>query len=305
MSHNLAIRPQSDDAEATMRRNLGLNTVSSQSSIPSSPSDALKAARQAIRSQTVARDYAERQLAHAEATIQDLRTKLHHARREKDTAVEAARLAAAIRMTAQRTLAATETALVAEKTTRDRGDRALREAQVTMRDLQGRLDVAAQNLEVTKAELTAERQERRKAEDELREAAFIQQSPEPIVTPTVVDVDQWSAATVITKRRRGRPSCSIEIVAPVMELDRSRSFARVATPVVRDEMVDTVVRSPVGRPRKTASTHSAQTSTMSAGKTVVPGKTVNRKVGPPKAKGRSQSADSQEPVKWWIEGWNG
>ena len=81
--------PQSDDTEAKMRRSLGLDQHPIQPRSPSSPNDPLRGARQAIRSQAIAREYVERQLAHAEATIQDLRTKLHHARQEKDTAVEA------------------------------------------------------------------------------------------------------------------------------------------------------------------------------------------------------------------------
>jgi hypothetical protein len=91
-----------------MRRSLGLDAPSNPGSAPSSPSDPLRGARQAIRSQAIAREYVERQLAHAEATNQDLRTKLHRARQEKDMAVEAARSAATRMGSAQRTLAATE-----------------------------------------------------------------------------------------------------------------------------------------------------------------------------------------------------
>jgi chromosome segregation ATPase len=170
MSLDTAASPQTNDAESKMRRSLGLDAPSNAGSILSSPSDPLKAARQAIRSQAVAREYAERQLAHAETTIADLRTKLHHTRREKDTAVEMARSETAMRGAAQRTLIATEAALADEKAARDRGDRALREAQAAVRDLQGRLDAAAQGLETARAELAAEHEVRRKAEAALREA---------------------------------------------------------------------------------------------------------------------------------------
>jgi predicted ATPase len=78
----------------------------------------MKAARQVIRSQA-ARDYAERELVHAEATIQELRTKLHHALRERDAALEAARLATAAKLAAQRSMLEAEAS-------RDRSDRVLR-----------------------------------------------------------------------------------------------------------------------------------------------------------------------------------
>jgi hypothetical protein len=161
---------EADDAESQMRRNLGLATTPGAASVPSSPTDPLKGARQAIRSQAIAREYVERQLAHAEVTIQDFRTKLRHARQEKDAAVEAARSAAARKLIAERTLVATEASLAAEKAARDRSERTLRDAQSTIRDLQGRLDAAVQRLETATAELGAERQVRQKTEDALREA---------------------------------------------------------------------------------------------------------------------------------------
>src|ERR1039458_3879254 len=96
----LSDQPQSDDeAEARMRRSLGLDFAPQ----TSSSSDPLKAARQVIRLQTAAREHAERQLAQAQTTIHDLRTKLHHARRDNDEAQEAARLATTARDTAERT----------------------------------------------------------------------------------------------------------------------------------------------------------------------------------------------------------
>jgi chromosome segregation ATPase len=105
-----------DDAEARMRQSLGIAAPSGVSSVAPSLDDPLKGARQAIRSQAAAREYAERQLAHAETTIQDLRRKLHDARRDKDAAVAAAQAAVAEKRTAERVLTATEAALTAEKT---------------------------------------------------------------------------------------------------------------------------------------------------------------------------------------------
>ena len=59
-------------------------------------------ARQAIRSQAAAREYVERQLAQAQTSVHDLRTKLFHARQEKDRAMEAARSATARKVNADR-----------------------------------------------------------------------------------------------------------------------------------------------------------------------------------------------------------
>jgi hypothetical protein len=161
--------PTVEDAETGMRLSLGLGTASSSAPTMPSPNDPMKGARQAIRSQAAAKEYVERQLVHAETTIQELRTKLHHACREKDTAAEAARLATAAKIEAQHTLIVTETAPATEKAARDRGDRALREAQATIRLLQAKPDDVARRPETAKAELAAERQVRQKADDLRRE----------------------------------------------------------------------------------------------------------------------------------------
>jgi hypothetical protein len=76
------------EAEAKMRQSLGL----SDGSRPPAVDDPQRLARQAIRSQAAAREYAERQLLRAEQTIEDLRTKFHGVRRERDAAVAAARM---------------------------------------------------------------------------------------------------------------------------------------------------------------------------------------------------------------------
>lgn len=143
-----------DDTEAKMRRSLGLDPTSP----PSPPSDPMKAARQAIRSQAAARDYAERNLAQAQADIQGLQTKLRQARQERDSAQETARSAVATQAAAERTLVATEAALAAEKTARDRAERSLTNAQATIRDLQTKLDSLAQALQVAQGKLAAERE---------------------------------------------------------------------------------------------------------------------------------------------------
>jgi hypothetical protein len=123
----------------------------------------MKAACQAIRSQA-ARDYAERELIHAEATIQELRTRLHHAHREKDAALEVARLATAAKRAAQRSIFEADAS-------RDRSNRGVATALATNRDLQAKLDGFARVFETTKAEPAAERQPRLKADDSRREAS--------------------------------------------------------------------------------------------------------------------------------------
>ena len=60
---------------------------------PPPAADPQRLARQAIRSQAAAREYAERQLLRAEQIIQDLSQKLHAVRLEKGIALEAARMA--------------------------------------------------------------------------------------------------------------------------------------------------------------------------------------------------------------------
>src|ERR1700759_2733873 len=125
MPPDIASDPQLDDAEARMRRSLDIAAPSGVVPLASSLDDPLKGARQAIRSQAAAREYAERQLAHAEATIQDLRRKLHDARRDKDAAMAAAQAAVAEKRTAERLLMTTEAARAAEKASHGRADRAL------------------------------------------------------------------------------------------------------------------------------------------------------------------------------------
>jgi hypothetical protein len=148
--------PVGKDADTALRRGLGLGTASDRDPVGSSSNDPIKATRQVVRLQ-VALDYAEREFIHAEATVQELRTKLHHAHREKDAAVEAARLATAAKLAAQRSVLEAESA-------RDRGDQALREALATNRDLQAKLDGIARGFAPAKAEPAAERQAPLKAE---------------------------------------------------------------------------------------------------------------------------------------------
>ena len=280
MSHDKIVDSQVDDDEVKMRRRLGLDPASDAAPVPSLASDPLRGARHAIRSQATAREYAERRLAHAEATIQDLQTKLHHARREKDTAVEAARAATARMGIAQRTLVATETALSTEKAVRERGDRALRDAQTTIRDLQSRIDAVGHKFEETQAELAAERQARQNAEDALR---LSMTTPKPTEQVAVIDQEQPSPTPNDTEK--GEPSQPHDVapkMAPIEAADRPDKA--LAEPVKRS----------VGRPRKTDEVSPAAAT---------PQKMELKKVGKPKQKGKRGATQDQEPVQWWVAGW--
>ena len=240
--------PEDNDAETGMRRLLGRGTASDPDPAATSSNDPMKAARQAIRSQA-ARDYAERELVHAEATIQELRTKLHHAHREKDAALEAARLATAAKLAAQRSMLEAEAS-------RDRSDRALREALATNRDLQAKLDGFARGFETAQAEPAAERQARLKADDSRRER--------PIATAR-----------------------------------------EAALPPSHDDAVVQTIRRPVGRPRKTAATTPAPASNSTGRKAMDPDEIIAETAGNLQKKARNRPAARQEPVQWWVDGWNG
>lgn len=285
MSSETSSVPQPDDAEAKMRQSLGLDKASGPGSVPSSPNDPLRGARQAIRSQAIAREYVERQLVHAESTNQDLRAKLHHSRKDKDAAIEAARLATARKVNAERTLITTEAALTTEKVARDRSDRALREAQATVRDLQSRLDAVAQGLETAKADLAAERQARQKAEDALREAQG---------TPQIATPDNRDEAAVLTI---GRPVGRPRKVVPVQPVNEAGASVEASKPPVAEAITAAAVVPParrsVGRPRKPV-----QPKPTSSKAAAVP-ETLGKKAGRLR-----QTVGEQEPVQWWVDGWD-
>jgi chromosome segregation ATPase len=180
--------PQTADAESTMRQNLGLNGSAS-----SSANDPLKAARQAIRSQTAAREYAEQQLVQVQSAIQDLRSRLHHTRHEKDAAIAAVQSATAAKDAAERSVRAAESALANERANRVRVEGMLRDAEVTVRDLREKLAAANQTLRATQAEMATERQAR-----SLEDVAVIV-VPE-VATPTVRDSE-----LPVVRRPVGRP----------------------------------------------------------------------------------------------------
>lgn len=249
--------PQTADDESKMRRSLGLGTAKP-SSGPSPASDPSKSARQAIRSQAAAREYVERQLAHAEATIEDLRTKQHHARQERGAAVEAARLATALKIAAERDLIGTRAALTEEKVARERGDRALRDARATVIHLQAKLDAATRDLEAANADLEIERLARQKAVDAMREAIAVQKAA----------------------------------VLP----DRTEATETAIPPV----------RRPVGRPRKVVVEQPIHVHVQPTETPPEPARAASKTATKPKEKSVRIGADKadQEPVQWWVEGWN-
>jgi hypothetical protein len=289
---------QAKEVEARMRRSLGLNATTGNGSTPPLPNDPLKAARQAIRSQATAREHAERQLAQAQAVIHDLRTKLHHTRLDKDVAQEAARVATAAKITAERTLIATESALAAEKAGRERGERSLRDAHATIRELQGKLDAAVQGLQAVQAELAAERQARHTAEEIARAA----------VTTTPAEV-QGEAAPVV-RRPVGRPRKNIVAQPRGRKASAKAPAPRKAVPkkpVSRKQSPVPTVRRPVGRPRKKLVAQSAQRPAKSSARAAAPTKTAPKKVGKPAKKvtakaGRPVQARKPKPIKSWRNG---
>jgi hypothetical protein len=286
---------QAKEVEARMRRSLGLNATTGNGSTPPLPNDPLKAARQAIRSQATAREHAERQLAQAQAVIHDLRTKLHHTRLDKDVAQEAARVATAAKITAERTLIATESALAAEKAGRERGERSLRDAHATIRELQGKLDAAVQGLQAVQAELAAERQARHTAEEIARAA----------VTTTPAEV-RGEAAPVV-RRPVGRPRNNIVAQPRGRKASAKAPAPRKAVPkkpASRKQSPVPTVRRPVGRPRKKLVAQSAQRPAKSSARAAAPTKTAPKKVGKPAKKvtakaGRPVQARKPKPIKSW------
>lgn len=96
----------------------------------------LDAARQTIRSLSVAREQAERQLSEAQNAVRDLQTKLAHERMAKE---EAIRRVEAERQTVQQTLQSVQAELEAERDARASAEARAAEAMVRCRDAEQRL----------------------------------------------------------------------------------------------------------------------------------------------------------------------
>jgi len=96
----------------------------------------LEAARQALRSQSAAREHAERLLGESQNTIRDIQTKLAHERLAKD---EEVRRAEADRQAVQRTLQTVQQELAVERQARQKSDEALKAALEACRIAEQRL----------------------------------------------------------------------------------------------------------------------------------------------------------------------
>jgi hypothetical protein len=207
-------------------------------------------------------------------------------------------LKAAAKITAERTLIATESALATEKAGRERGERLLREAQATIRELQARLDTAVHGLQAMQVELAAERQARQMAEETIRAA----------VTTTPAEV-RGEAAPVV-RRPVGRPRTNIVAQPRGRKASAKAPAPRKAVPkkpVSRKQSPVPTVRRPVGRPRKKMVAQSAQRPAKSSAKAAAPTKTAPKKVGKPARKvsakaGRPIQARKPKPIKSWRNG---
>jgi hypothetical protein len=143
-----------------------------------------------------AREYTERQLAQAQGMIQDLRTRFHRVRQEKDAALSAAHSAIAAKDAAERNLKATEATTAAQRAARDRSDRTLHEAEATIRELRAKLATANQTLRTAQTERETEYQAK---------AGIVEITPATVTVEIAATID--SRGSVATKVRRpvGRP----------------------------------------------------------------------------------------------------
>ena len=89
-------------------------------------------------------------------------------------------------------------------------------------------------------------------------------------------------------------------MSPVNEDDGSveASKAAVAEAIGAARVVP-LARRPVGRPRTTEAVPPVQTPTKAASKAVTVTEMPSKRADSPR-----QLAGEQEPVEWWVEGWN-
>jgi hypothetical protein len=269
------VSPMTADAESKMRQNLGLT-----GSAQSSTNDPLKAARQAIRSQTAAREYTERQLAQAQTAIQDLRTRLRHVHQEREAAINTVQSSVAARDAAERSVRAAEAALATERAARVRIEGMLRDAEATIRDLRQKLATANQTLHATEAELGAERQSRVTVEDRL------------MVTQVVSAPTIQEAAFPTVRKPMGRPRKIPAVEGPAQAITTPLKMPRASTD--HENAVVPANRKSVGRPRKVTAPE-VQTLFKAVKNHAAPAKVVTKKA--------TNRTDDQEPVQWWVEGW--
>jgi hypothetical protein len=98
---------------------------------------------------------------------------------------------------------------------------------------------------------------------------------------------------------------------PRLKADDSRREALTATapeilpPASRHEAGIQTIRRPVGRPRKTVVTAPAPPSYKTDGKATAADEIIAEKTGKLNKQAQNRPAAGQEPVQWWVEGWNG
>jgi uncharacterized Zn finger protein len=103
--------------------------------------------------------------------------------------------------------------------------------------------------------------------------------------------------TLRTARASSKPVARAK--SATSEIVKAREAAALAT---RVEAAPLEVRRPVGRPPKTAAAVPAFNKP--AGKTEASIPIIAGKAATPQQKARDRPAAGQEPVQWWVEGWN-
>jgi hypothetical protein len=164
-----------------------------------SGSNQLEAARQALRSQSAAKEHVERLLVEAQNAIRDLQTKLAHERLAKDEAIQAAQRAQTDGLAVQQTLQAVQEELAVERLVRQKNEEVLTGA------LEAR-GIAEQRLRDATARQTA-----RKASKPLPNrivAAEPGNAVDDAATRGDTDIQSGPTVrgTVKQARRRGRPT---------------------------------------------------------------------------------------------------
>jgi hypothetical protein len=97
---------------------------------------------------------------------------------------------------------------------------------------------------------------------------------------------------------------------PRLEADDSQRAALTATapevsPPGRDDASIKTIRRSVGRPRKTVATAPAPPPNKTGGKATASDEIIVEKTGKLNKLAQNRPAAEQEPVQWWVEGWNG
>ena len=304
MESRTPIPPLTDigEIEARARRNLGLDGGSANGLASSLAQDPTRLARQAIRSQTAARDYAERQLEQAQGAVQDLRVRLHHVHRERDTAIAAAQSAVAAKANAERAMRAAELALTLERGNRVRVEAILRDADAMVRDLREKLAAANQDLRTVRAELAALLPANDFANDRPNDGAAD--------APAGAIAAGRDGEHPVAKRPVGRPRKTVETIAPIVRrpVGRPRKIAQAdPVPSERSDNRPTPAadregpRPGPGRPRKASVPEADRSPVPLSRKSGLPFDPVPKIATRRGPRARKPTEADQQPVQWWID----